>query len=147
MISSKDYRFDLDFYRITDDTCLMIGGYSIEGGRSVDNVPKISFKNGKVIVENEYMILPGCSHYGNSVTVLSTTDGCVETLCELSGYRSPGTIALHVEDSNGTDATAMGPEDDNDHPDIEQAAMQCLQDAGLDPVSAHAGWSEELDLS
>ena len=144
-VVSRGYRIDLDFYTIADDTCLMIGSYSIESSQSVDITPEISIKNGKVIVEYSSLALPGCSSYGNAFIALSTTDGGINTLCELSGFRVPGSVSLNVNGSvqlNYSDTENTDPQ-----PDIEQAAMQCLQDAGLDPVSVQAGWSEDMDLS
>ncbi|MBR3629510.1 MAG: hypothetical protein IKN55_03450 [Oscillospiraceae bacterium] len=146
-VVSRGYRIDLDFYTIADDTCRMIGSYSIESSQSVNITPEISIKNGKVIVEYSSMALPGCSSYGNAFIALSATDGGINTLCELSGFRVPGSMTLNVNGSVKLDVAVDEMEDDNSHPDIEQAAMQCLQDAGLDPVSVQAGWSESMDLS
>ncbi|MCR4644955.1 MAG: hypothetical protein K5695_06045 [Oscillospiraceae bacterium] len=146
VICSRGYRIDLDFYKITDETCLMIGSYSIDGGQRADHVPQISMKNGKVIVEDSAMVLPGCSSYGHSVTVLAATDGGYETLCELSGFRSPGSMTLNVHGSVTLDLGVEEMNDDNEHPDVEEAARQCLQDAGLDPVYLKAGWPDDRDL-
>lgn len=147
VICSKDYRIDLDFYKITEDTCLMIGSYSIEGGQYVDNSPKIGTVNGKVIVENDYLVLPGCTQYGHSFIVLSATDGGVETLCDFSGYRTPGGMTLNVHGSVDLDKIVDEIDDNNEHPDVEQAAMQCLQDIGITPVEIKAGWPEGRDAS
>ena len=72
----------LEWYSMDGETVNLLGSYSVSGGGATAFVtPIISLKNGRVIVYTDFLILPGCSRYGNETIVLGIEEGAVSELC------------------------------------------------------------------
>lgn len=139
-VRSDGLDYVLEWYSIDGETVTLIDHYSVSGGGATAFVtPKISLKNGRVIVYTEYLILPGCNRYGNETIVLGIEEGAVSELCSMGGSRSPGSVGFHVK-GLGDLSFNLSESDDGDHPDVEKKAMDELEFAGVEAVSVYAGW-------
>ncbi len=139
-VRSDGLDYVLEWYSIDGETVTLLDDYSISGGGATAFVtPKISLKNGRVIVYTEYLILPGCSRYGNETIVLGIEEGAVSELCSMGGSRSPGSVGFHVK-GLGDLSFSLSESDDGEHPDVEKKAMDELEFAGVEAASIYAGW-------
>ena len=131
----------LEWYSLEGGSVSLLCSYSVPGGGTDAWVtPRILLKNDRVVVYYAYLILPGCSRYGNETTVLGLEDGEVRELCTLSGIRTPGSIGFSVKGLNELNFVLSETDDENQHPDVEKTAMSELEYAGAEAASVYAGW-------
>ena len=140
-VREKDWSYILDSYTLLDDGYALSGTYTICTGDDMTlHFPKVSIRDGHILVRQNWFAVPGYSRYGNGLTILGVSQHGFSVQGDFWGSRYPGNLFLSVDSH---DFTYEENSDTYDSIDFCRTAAEALDTLNMKYSALSAGWMDD----